>query len=930
MFDKVLDKTKIWIREQLNARNVDSIEELKHKTFSKVRKLNTPDEYVKELLAKRALSPRQFEFQEMLDRCRVSDILPVEWFDEEIGIYQTEDAHGFVFDCGPIVGYKDGLDEQLRGLFNLSLEPGTCMQTLLIASSELEPQFKRYLALHKEPLMKKIAEHRIDYYKQGLKGSLRDGYKMPVRDFRLVISFTFDGTFDEANRKQVITLRQSIEAVLKNSFIANRIMYPKQLLNLYRQLWCCSSELTEEVEYNPNLPIRDQISVIDNNIYQSPDGMVINDIGVRSLAVSGYPEEFKLSQCHSFIGNQLSISEQISYPFVICQNVVFLDSSKENAKLNASALKTAEQVKPGKFTAYFQVFHKKHHEYQMLQSMANSGEGMIYMGHSIHIYYPLGEAETAYQEVKSLYKTFNWTLTPNSNLQLPSYFTATPLMHNFASSIEQKDLRMIQQYTQTNAVNTMPLFAENKGTGNPIIQVIGTCGQIMSFDLFQSINNYNVALSASSGAGKSFFMNEIVKSYKATGARISVIDVGRSYKDSCAVLNGQYIEFTQEANICVNPFSFIKFKIGLDANSKLNAADIEQLEDLDFASLGDTMTKEALLNMEDLDDQIVMLKQIFLVSAGFGDDHPKQQLADSYFEQAILSSLQKYQTKSTYTTVYNELIARYELEKDVFAKEIADSIKSYTREGIFGKFFEGESNLDLDNSYIVLELEELQGKGQLKFIVLLILMLKITQDMYLSSREQRKLCIIDEAWDLMAGGNTGKFIVTAYRRARKYNGSIQTITQRIDDYEMSDTTRACYENAGIKIMLMQSPPEKIKVDDYTVMLIKSLKSEPGIYSELIIDMNKSLTKCRFIVDGFTQMLYSTNPTDITLLNLVKKHDDLDTADALERLMALRNTFTSKYRRPREVATQDLINMINEYGYSTMLRELNFEPIEKGA
>lgn len=917
----MLDKIGSLIRQQLNRHNVNSVDELKAKLGSKLRKNQTPDEYVQDVYQGKEMSARNFEFKNILDRSRASDFLCVEWFDEELGLYQTERAHGFVFECGTISGYKDGLDDQLRGLSNIGIPDGTCMQVLLIASSELAPQFDKYKSLHKSPLMQKIADNRIDYYKTGLKHSLRDGYKLPIRDFKLVITFTFDGTYEDDNAAAMKSLRLSIEGVLKGSSIKNIVMSPEKLINLYRELWCTSTELTEPKIYNPNLPIRDQIADFDNNVYIDVDGMCINNMGVKSLGVTGYPKEMYLHQSSKFIGNPYSLAEQISFPFIMCQNVVFLDTGKENAKIAADALKTAEQVKKGKFTAMFQIFHKKHAEYQQLQHMIDNGEGMMLMGHSIHVFYPLGMAEAAYQEVKSLYKTFNWTVATNSNFQLPSYYCAMPLMHDFSSAIEQRRYRLLQQYTQTNVVNSMPLFAEYKGSGNPVLQLIGTCGQLTSFDLFQSNSNYNVAISASSGVGKSFFTNEIVKSYLALDSKVSVIDVGRSYKDSCTLLGGQYIEFTQEANICINPFSFIKFKIGLTEESKLADEEIEKLEDLDFSELN-KIDKEELLKMPDLDDQIVMLKSIFLVSAGFGDGHPEQQLADSYFEQAIISSLQKYQTRSTYTTVYDELILMFEESQDYFAKKIADSIKSYTKNGIFGKFFEGESNLDLNNEYMVLELEELQGKGQLKFIVLLILMLKITQDMYLSSRDKRKICIIDEAWDLMAGGNTGKFIVTAYRRARKYKGSIITVTQRIDDYEMSDTTRACYENAGIKIMLMQGLPDKIEVDEYTANLIKSLKSEAGIYSELIIDMNGAQTKCRFIVDGFTQMLYSTNPDDITLLNRVKENEDLQTADALDRLMTLRNTYMRLTRQPREVATISMIEHIKNHGYAALLSDLN--------
>ena len=53
-------------------------------------------------------------------------------------------------------------------------------------------------------------------------------------------------------------------------------------------------------------------------------------------------------------------------------------------------------------------------------------------------------------------------------------------------------------------------------------------------------------------------MQELLLSGLGTGARVFVIDVGRSFEKLCACVEGQFIEFAQESNICLNPFSIIK------------------------------------------------------------------------------------------------------------------------------------------------------------------------------------------------------------------------------------------------------------------------------------------------------------------------------------------------------------------------------------
>lgn len=890
------------LRDFLSKHNVDSVQELTKKLFNKFHKESVPDGYVKEVSTKKTLNPRLFEFKDLFESNRLADILPYEWFDEETNIYQTNRAFGFIFNCGTLVGTQQNLDEQLNGLFSLGIPDGTGMQILLLASSDIEDKLNYYVFQHNTPILAKIAMERTKFYKTGVRKSLQEGYKLPVRDFKLVISFAFEGIYDEENKLSLLSLQQSISSILRNAGVYNELMEPNTFINLLREILCNSTQGFAKHHYDKRLSIRDQVAEIDNNIYIDADGICINDIGLKSIAVGRYPNEYSITVEDKFVGDFFSMASQIPYPFFITQNVTFLNQSKENAKLQTMALKTAEQAKPGKIPAYFAITQKKNAEYKLLQHAISNGEGLMLMNHMIHVYHPLGESEKAFQEIKSLYKSFGFDMVPNSNLQLSALLCSLPLFHDPYSALEQKRIRMINLYTQTNVVNMMPLFADYKGTGQPVLMLLSPRGQVMFFDIFQSETNYNVAISASSGSGKSFFTNEIVKSYRSLDAKISIIDVGRSYKNICELLEGQYIEFTKEAALCMNPFSFIKMK-----------GDIN----IDFSKI----TKEELLLLEDLDDQITMLKLIFLVSAGITEDDANYQLYDSYLEQAILKSFQQHQNNSTYTTVYNELINVANEDNNIIAKNLADSIQSYTVHGIFGKYFEGSSNLNIDSNLLVLELEELESKGNLKFIALLILMLKITQDMYLASREQKKICIIDEAWSLMSGGNTGKFIEAGYRRARKYNGSFITITQSIDDYAKNTTTKACYENAAIKIMLKQNLPKSFELDAYTKRLLQNVKTEAGVYSELVIAMDNIKALCRFIVDDFTKLLYSTKAEDISLLKKIKEFEKLDTLPALEKLIHIRQTYATNYKRPPSLVSSELLQYLLNNSYQSLLMEL---------
>jgi conjugal transfer ATP-binding protein TraC len=117
----------------------------------------------------------------------------------------------------------------------------------------------------------------------------------------------------------------------------------------------------------------------------------------------------------------------------------------------------------------------------------------------------------------------------------------------------------------------------------------------------------------------------------------------------------------------------------------------------------------------------------------------------------------------------------------------------------------GKNNVNFNNALTCLELEELSGRGHLQQVVLLILIYQIQQAMYLGNRDQRKILIIDEAWDLLAKGNIAKFIETGYRRFRKYNGAAITITQSLNDLYNSPSGVAIAENSANLYLLYQKP-----------------------------------------------------------------------------------------------------------------------------
>src|SRR5690606_16906217 len=148
------------------------------------------------------------------------------------------------------------------------------------------------------------------------------------------------------------------------------------------------------------------------------------------------------------------------------------------------------------------------------------------------------------------------------------------------------DIWRYKSMTSQHATVLIPVFGEWKGTGTPHINLISRNGQVMTFSMHDSGSNKNMIVAATSGGGKSFFCNELILSYLSEGAKIWVVDVGRSYEKLAESLDGNFLAFGSDSNVSMNPFPLVVSLDGsLETRSKL-------LTDYEKERLSDPNTKD--------------------------------------------------------------------------------------------------------------------------------------------------------------------------------------------------------------------------------------------------------------------------------------------------------------------------------------------------
>ena len=349
----------------------------------------------------------------------------------------------------------------------------------------------------------------------------------------------------------------------------------------------------------------------------------------------------------------------------------------------------------------------------------------------------------------------------------------------------------------------MPLLGEWRGTPNPTVLLTTRRGEVGGFDLYSSSSNYNAVLVAESGAGKSFWTQRLIGDYLAEGAKVWVIDSGRSYQKLAAAVGGTFMEFSPDSNICLNPFTaFLEERGGKD----------KKIED-------------------DMDIISSLIERMAAQRDPLGD------LDMETIRKAIRQTFIENQGHTTIQDISDWLASQ---TADPRAKDLALRMDSFSY-GQYAKFFNGHSNVNMNNDFVVLELDDLKNQRQLQQVVLLQLITQITNEMYLT-RGRKKILIIDEGWSLLDDPVMARAMETAYRQARKMDGAVITVTQGIADLYNSPSGKAMIDNAAWQLILAQKVEAiddvynsgKLTIDGYNYQMLKTLRTVPGSHSEIMI------------------------------------------------------------------------------------------------
>lgn len=777
---------------------------------------------------------------EMLKRERIEADFPILAHDLDNDLLLLEGAGtvngylGAMLYGSPVVGLDETTLDRLKGALSNDIPAGAFVQISLLSTPDIEHFVQSYqqsrdipsldyLSPEQKALLSAMVDNRSELYRSGKEEPLvaASGVKCNTTTVFVSVKVPIKAHLPrEREVKDTSALVSKISESMATFGLRMERANASKYLSTLRRIMHMHDPVNGD--YDENALLRDQIMGAGDRVELDKRSIRVNDTHIGVLSVRRMPKYARLSMMNQFIGDPRGLGNQLTEPYMMTLTLHYPDQAKKAAAIRRKAQVINYQAYGPMLRWVPRLAYKKHGFDVMLHTM-EEGAVLVEMNFSLTLFArdeeSLGRLMSA---TRTYYGSFGLEMAEDQYVCWPVFYNTLPLFPSAESiSLSHRFHTMAVKH----AVNFAPILSEWRGTGNgAAMMLLSRRGQPVLFDLYDSDTNYNGIIFAEPGGGKSFLTQALIMDYLSKGAKIWVVDVGRSYYKLCKAVGGEFIAFNSDSQVCLNPFT----------------------------------------EVVDIDEELDILKAVLAKMAaptGSLDDHLLGRL-----EEAIKATWSRKANTMTVTDVADYLKA----QKDEDVVRLGGMLYPFTRTGGYGSWFDGENNLNFGSNLVVLELEELNSKRALQQVVLLQLISKIQHEMFVEESSGGKLpriVIIDEAWDLLNdnGGGVSRFIEAGYRRFRKYNGSAIVVTQSINDLYGNNSGKAIAENTAHMFMLQMrgesiddaKESKRVGIGEYGFTMLRSVHTVPGKYSEVMLYTRGGWGIVRLVVDRFTQVLFST-------------------------------------------------------------------------
>jgi len=288
----------------------------------------------------------------------------------------------------------------------------------------------------------------------------------------------------------------------------------------------------------------------------------------------------------------------------------------------------------------------------------------------------------------------------------------------------------------------------------------------------ESLENANMVVFATSGAGKSYFTKLMALRNLLLGVDFLVIDPEDEYRALCTAVDGQYVRLASTSAQHLNPFD-------------LPPADQDE---------------EARDPLAEQVAALLALLEIMLAEPGHGLTSHERALLDRalYHTYAASGITDDLSTHLRPPPLMRDLHAVLVDTPGEVAMSLAARLQRYV-EGSLSGLFSAPTDVALDRRLVVFNIQALEP--ELRPLGVHLIATFVWNQVRRSRRP--RLLIIDEAWSLVQYPEGGAFLAGMARRSRKYYLGLVTIAQDVADFLGVDHGRTVLANAALKLLMKQ-------------------------------------------------------------------------------------------------------------------------------
>lgn len=537
----------------------------------------------------------------------------------------------------------------------------------------------------------------------------------------------------------------------------------------------------------PEIPILDFISPrgidFSKSSYIIMDGLYYSFLYIKG---TGYPSTVRAGWMSLLINAGEGIDVDVHLRRESRSKTI--DKVAQRIRLNRTKMKGVQDTS----TDYEELTNSIQAGYYIKNGLANNNEDLFYMTVFISVSAKtLDEMLWRKQQITDMMKSMDMQLSDCRFQQEAALRSVMPFLY-IEPHLEKKSKRNI--LTSGAASTYMFTSFEMSDDSGVLLGVNRHNNSLCVVDLFntQKHKNANLNIIGTSGAGKTFTLQLLALRMRMRGIQCFTIAPikGHEFHRACHRIGGSFIKIAPGSPQCINVME-IRHTVSPEATLIDEDSPIEDVSML-ARKIQQLMIFFSLLIPDMSNEEEQLLDEALLKTyADFGITHDNESLYEDMNAvppkmkpMPILGDLYKNLKDNKMTERIAVILSRF----------VTGSAQSFNQ----------QTNVDLSNKFIVIDLSELKGK---LLPVGMVIALDYIWDKIKSDITEKKAVIIDEIWQLVGASSNkmaAEFCLTIFKTIRGFGGAAVAATQDLSDFFGLDDGRygrAIINNSQNKIVL---------------------------------------------------------------------------------------------------------------------------------